>query len=420
MADVEIMARVGVGGGAPVERLVCHPRLPFVAGLSSARPMVHVWGCEGGELRELGTVGGDAADYDDVVGWERITRTPGVAWHPDEPLLLVASEGTVTRWTPAGISALDGLPPAAAYRRLAFSPDGRTLWAMPSASDAEDDDNDWGASDTIDLGTGKVAPARWWDTGIAAHPGGGLVLTYRSDQGATLGLFARVTQDGAMRTLRRALILDVDGYEEPIFSRDGRHFAIRGNAYDQTLEVFNFPSLERVLGTILGDPNPGYPYPDEWVEQMRAWSRHNTAFGAEPGVLWIGTPDGELLRLDVTDQEADQHDVLAGSPVTALAAMATGELVVASGGGELVLVSVPAGAAAPRDAAALRALVTTFVDSTSDVPDDDEDLEEHLVVTDGTRTWEMSDWESVLSAEDTDPTWLQLQAAINNARDQEK
>ncbi|MFC7479854.1 hypothetical protein ACFQX7_07115 [Luedemannella flava] len=179
-------------------------------------------------------------------------------------------------------------------------------------------------------------------------------------------------------------------------------------------------SLERVLGTILGDPNPGYPYPDEWVEQMRAWSRHNTAFGAEPGVLWIGTPDGELLRLDVTDQEADQHDVLAGSPVTALAAMATGELVVASGGGELVLVSVPAGAAAPRDAAALRALVTTFVDSTSDVPDDDEDLEEHLVVTDGTRTWEMSDWESVLSAEDTDPTWLQLQAAINNARDQEK
>ncbi|MFC7479855.1 hypothetical protein ACFQX7_07120 [Luedemannella flava] len=100
MADVEIMARVGVGGGAPVERLVCHPRLPFVAGLSSARPMVHVWGCEGGELRELGTVGGDAADYDDVVGWERITRTPGVAWHPDEPLLLVASEGTVTRWTP--------------------------------------------------------------------------------------------------------------------------------------------------------------------------------------------------------------------------------------------------------------------------------------------------------------------------------
>ena len=86
-----------------------------------------------------------------------------------------------------------------------------------------------------------------------------------------------------MRVLSRALILDCDGYETPVFSADGRHFAIRGNAYDDSVEVFEFPSLTRVLATTLGEPSPGYPYPAEWLAQMRAWSRHNLAFGAAPG-----------------------------------------------------------------------------------------------------------------------------------------
>jgi hypothetical protein len=55
---VEVVSRVRVGGGACVDRLVCHPVLPLVAGeespgtSSSFRPVVHVWDCGGGELRD--------------------------------------------------------------------------------------------------------------------------------------------------------------------------------------------------------------------------------------------------------------------------------------------------------------------------------------------------------------------------------
>lgn len=94
----------------------------------------------------------------------------------------------------------------------------------------------------------------------------------------------------ALRPVRRALILDCDGYGAPIFSPDGRQFALRGNAYDNSLEVFEFPSLRRVLGLTLGEPSPGYPYPQQRLDSMHAWSRHNVAFGSAPGVLWIGTP----------------------------------------------------------------------------------------------------------------------------------
>ena len=83
-------------------------------------------------------------------------------------------------------------------------------------------------------------------------------------QRAQHGLFAHIddeTDPGEMRILRRALILDADGYETPIFSSDGRHLAIRGSAYAQTLHVFKFPSLHLVLATTLGEPNPGFPYP---------------------------------------------------------------------------------------------------------------------------------------------------------------
>jgi hypothetical protein len=125
------------------------------------------------------------------------------------------------RWTPAGLSRLEGLPPAAAYRSVAFSPDGHTLWASPSSGD---EGSAWESSDTLDLASGTVGVGPRWDTGIAAHPAGELVAALCSDQGATLGLFARVDQDSrpaAMRVLRRALILDADGYQTPVFSRTG-------------------------------------------------------------------------------------------------------------------------------------------------------------------------------------------------------
>ena len=325
------------------------------------------------------------------------------------------------RWTSAGLTELAGLPPAAAYRSLAFSPDGHTLWASPSSGD---EGTAWKSSDSVDLASGTIGAGPRWDTGVAAHPAGGLVATLCSDQGATLGIFARVDQDStpaAMRVLRRALILDADGYQTPVFSADGRYLAIRGNAYENSLDVFEFPSLDRVLATTLGEPSPGYPYPQQWLEQYRAWSRHNIAFGAQPGVLWVGTPAGTLVEVGLDNQHVAGHDVLAGSPVTALGATATGELAVASGGGDLVLVSVPA-ASPPVHAAGgdtLRATVTAFLDATSEVPDDG-DLETHLVLTDGARTWQPGDLAAVTTATTTDPAWLQLRAAINNALGQQR
>ncbi|MFE7034960.1 hypothetical protein ACFU9Y_32110 [Streptomyces sp. NPDC057621] len=428
MTDLENVAQVRVGDGRSVERLVCHPRLTLIAGLEAERPAVRVWGREAGELRELGSVGAESEAYDDAFGWNRHKRTPAVAWHPVQPLLMVANEDGTVRWTPTGVAGLTGVsgvagiadpggvPPTASYDRLAFSPDGRTLWATPS-SDGGDDA--WERSDVLDLASGTVSTGPRWDTGIAEHPGGGLVMTLSSDQGATHGLFARVDQEttpAAMRVLRRALILDADGYETPVFSSDGRHFAVRGNAYGNSLAVFAFPSLRRVLATALGEPSPGYPYPPEWLAQMRAWSSHNIAFGTRPGVLWVGTPTGALVEIDLEAQHAVEHDVPAGSRVSALAATATGELVVAGGGGELLLLAVRSGSAestaAYGDTAA--SVVTAFLDATSEVPDDG-DPEPHLVVTDGAREWEPDDLETVVTATGTDPTWLRLRAAINSA-----
>jgi hypothetical protein len=233
---------------------VCHPRLPLVAGLDSERPAVHVWDGQAGKLRELGTVGADSAVYADAFGWQRKKRTPAVAWHPEQSLLLVANEAAVVPWAPAGPAELEGLPVTAAYRSLAFSPDGRTLWASPSSSGEEAAGE---SSDALDLASGAIGTGPRWDTGIAEHPAGGLVTMLCSDQGATLALFARVDQESrpaAMRVLRKSLILDADGYQVPVFSADGRYLAIRGNAYDNSLEVFEFPSLDRVLATKLGEP----------------------------------------------------------------------------------------------------------------------------------------------------------------------
>jgi hypothetical protein len=389
VAVLQTVARARVAG---VERFSCHPRLALVAGLDPGRRAVHLWECEAGRLREAGTVDADPSSF--------------LAWHPTEPLLLVAGADTVTRWTPEGVSELDGV---VAYGNLTFSPDGGTLWAAPSASG---ESNAWESSDVIDLASMAVefGAGPRWDTGVAVHPGGGLVTTFCSDQGGTIGIFARVEQ-GRMRVLDRALMLDCDGYETPVFSADGRHLAVRGNAYDNSVEVFAFPSLERVLATTLGEPSPGYPYPQEWLDEMHAWSRQNLAFGPHPGVLWIGTPAGKLLAVDVETQDATEHDVLAGSPVTALAATATGDLVVA-GGGEMLLLSV--GRAAPvGDTPA--AVVTEFLGSTADLPDG-ADLWTHLVMTDGSQTWEPSDRETATTAAPTDPSWLQIQAAMNAAR----
>jgi hypothetical protein len=142
---------------------------------------------------------------------------------------------------------------------------------------------------------------------------------------------------------------------------------------------------------------------------MQAWSRHNLAFAGGPGVLWIGTPAGSLVQVDVNSSQATAHDVLTGA-VTALATTAAGELVVAGDGGDLLLLTVDGAGASPTG-------VTAFLDATSDVPDDG-DLEQHLVFTDGSRSWEQDDLATVTTAETTDPTWLRIRAAMNAAQDQ--
>jgi hypothetical protein len=421
VAVAEIVTRVRMDGGVQVGQLVCHPTLPLVAGLDSERAAVHVWEFSTGELHQRGTIGGDSAAYADTPSFEQ--RRPSAAWHPGEPLLLVTSAGAVVRWTPEGVSRMGGLAPGADYRYVAFSPDGQTLWAWPSPEAME---NEWDhCCDAIDLGSGRVRTGRGWDTGIAVHPGGGLVATLRSNQGMTLGVFARVDQDSrpaVMRVLSRALILGCDGYTTPVFSADGGRFAIRSSVGGQFLEVFEFPSLSQVLYTTLGEPSPpGYPPPLEWREQMRAWSKHNIAFGVQPGVLWVGTPAGGLVEVDLDNQHAVEHDVLTGSRVTALCATAAGDLIAATGEGDLALISVAADSAEPRaaDGRSAQALVAAFFDASSEVPDDVV-LNKYLIVTNGDRTWNPDDLETVTTATETDPAWLRLRAAVNRVRAQEK
>lgn len=82
-----------------------------------------------------------------------------------------------------------------------------------------------------------------------------------------------------------------------------------------------------------------------------------------------------------------------------------------------MLVSVRADSAEtpaqPHDTS--RAAVTAFLDATSELPDDGEP-ETHLVLSDGTRTWDPDDLAAVTTAAPGDPSWLQLQAAFNSAR----
>lgn len=305
------------------------------------------------------------------------------------------------RWSPSSVSIVEGLPPGAAYRSLAFSPDGKALWASP-VTDADEDS--WEATDILDLTSGTVGRGPRWDTGVVVHPAGGLAATLCSDQGQSYGVFARLDR-GRMRILRQALILAADGYETPIFSPDGRHFAIRGNSYEHSLEVFEFPSLVSVLATTLGTPCPQYPPTPEWREEMDTWSHHNVAFGRRPGVLWLGTPTGTLDEIDLETMTADEHHVLPGSRVTAMGTTATGDLIVAGSEGDLLLLSVSDDS---TQAGAGADLVAAFLNATKEIPDG-ADLDEHLMVDDGLRSWGKTDRATVRTAAGTAPTWLHRQ-----------
>ncbi|MBM0276111.1 hypothetical protein [Micromonospora tarensis] len=395
---METLARIH--SGAKAQRLLCHPRLPLVAGWDADRPVIRIWEYADGQLRECGSVGTGSAGYGEDTGYERLERTPSAAWHPAEALLVVADAASTVCWTPSGSSAIDGVAPTEYHREVAFSPDGRTLWLSPASGE-----DGWEQSVALDLASGTTSIGPQWDTGVVAHPAGGLVCTLQSDQAATLVLFAEDIGP-VLRPLLRALVLNCDGYEAPTFSSDGRHFAVRGNAYDNSLDVFEFPSLRRVLSMTLGEPSPGYPYPQEWLDEMNSWSRQNAVFGPLPGVLWIGTPGGAVVELELDGARVTEHEVLPGVAVTALAATATGELVVAGDDGVLLLLSV--GQAGPGDAP--RAVVTEFLAGTREASVVDMD---QLHLTDGTRSWQPGDLDLVSEDSETDPPWLRIRAAMN-------
>ena len=272
----------------------------------------------------------------------------------------------MTRWTPAGVCEQGGLPPAAAYLNLAFSPDGRTLWASPS-SRATDDPRQY-YSDVLDPVSGAVSTGPGWDARLPAHPGGGLVATLRSDQAATLVVFARAGHDSApaaMRVLRQALILDADGYEAPVFSADGRRFAIRGNAYENSLAVFRVP-----LAPACPSDNPRHAQPRLPVPARVAGADARLVDGTtsrsepSPACSGPGLRRGTWLKSTWTISTRPGTTCCAGSPVTALSAALAGNLVAATGEGDLVLMSVLTGSAKTHaaDARTSRALVTTFLD----------------------------------------------------------
>ncbi|MGW3891476.1 hypothetical protein ACWD69_22555 [Micromonospora chokoriensis] len=101
-----------------------------------------------------------------------------------------------------------------------------------------------------------------------------------------------------------------------------------------------------------------------------------------------------------------EHEVLAGSGVTALTATATGELVVAGRDGTLLVLS--GGRAAPAQAST--AAVAEFLAGTSEAPATDMD---QLDLTDGNQTWQPGELGTVTDTSDSDPSWLKIQAAMN-------
>jgi hypothetical protein len=56
--------------------------------------------------------------------------------------------------------------------------------------------------------------------------------------------------------------------------------------------------------------------------------------------------------------------------------------------------------------------VAAFLDSTTEL-EADADLDADLVRTDGIRTWNSDDLDEISTADDADPMWLRLRAAIN-------
>ncbi|GAB3250674.1 WD40 repeat domain-containing protein [Kineosporia babensis] len=394
---IRSVAQIQAGPDVSLEGLFSHPGRPWVATLDADRPVIRVWDCSSDQIRLVAVIDEQAAPYPSE-RWLLYGLTPELAWHPDAVQLLICTPGRLRLWSPQGLQDVANLPATIGYRDVAFSPDGSTVWACPAA-----DDDQYERCDVIALDQGIVGSAPYWDTGIVEHPAGGLLLTLVSDQGESYGIFA---ETGGQR-LRAALILDADGYRKPVFSPDGRFLAIRGNAYQDLLSLYAFPTLEEIVRLPLDALLPeGHPEGN--------WSGNEIAFDRY-GTLWIGTPVGEIVLLDLEHDNAEKFPVPGGFPVLGVALLATGQLLV-TGERDLVLVepTEPTAEAAEADPA----LVQAFIAGTEALPEGSA-LPDSLTLHDGRRSWDGSELAVVTSAEDTDPMWLRARAGINQALQQE-
>jgi hypothetical protein len=121
------------------------------------------------------------------------------------------------------------------------------------------------------------------------------------------------------------------------------------------------------------------------------------------------------VEIDLDEHHTIEHDVLDGHPPTALDATPSGELVVATANGDLVLLSVLADPerAHPPDDDAVLATATAFLDATSEVPDDSGTEAQWAIPN------KLLNWVSDDLATATEPAWLRPQAAIDNPRGQD-
>lgn len=355
MPDIRVVARQQLPQDGLLERLSCHPGLPLVAAVDATAPVVRVWDCGQEQMTLVRTIDADARPCPPGPPWQNEQDVPALAWHPRDPVLLIATPGRLRRWGPEGIAVLDRLPSTINYQDLAFSPDGGTIWAAP----AEDGPECEQRSDILDPERGIVGSGPYWDAGLAEHPAGGLVVTLQNEQAETLGIFARIDAGppATLRIQRKSLVLDFDGYRRPLFSPDGRYLAIRGNSYAHLLYLFAFPSLNQVGEIPLQDP---HPYGEHTA---RGWAWDNIAFDRS-GALWIATPDGSLVRHDLDTQAEQEFPVLDGTRITGLGTVATGHLVVAAGP-EMLLVAPPAGLQRTADPAVVQA----FLRASEDLPE---------------------------------------------------
>lgn len=433
--------------GAPLHHLRFHPTLPLLATVDAHHVAVHVWTWRAGELLRLGSIGEPGvARVPDSIG--RLQRGRDIDWHPTRPWLAVAGAQGVQLWMcdlAAGVQLLRTcgvMPPCErvvedtlywqssnggemqpvtrhrtiprelpGYMHVGFSPSGRSLWA--SAVDARDEEvRDGLASDWFDLDDPAHATQVWrWDTDLALHPEGELMAAFESNQGATLLRFARVNDGPAgesIETLRRALVLDADGYCDLTFSPRGDRFLFHGNAYEGFCQVHAFPSLERVCIVPL----------DGWKETLEkrlppSWNDYcpffeSLAFSPDNEGLLIGLRSGHLVDLDLRTLEPRDHVLLLDRPLSAFRVRAhDGLLAVTDLDGLLRLYQLPHPAAHPDTTS--RPLTRSFVDATAPAtryaPWDD------LSLTDGLREWSDASLDTS-DLPDSAPTWARLGAAL--------